>query len=245
MIVLGVFRSAPAALDPGLKWMFLGDSQTAGRATGTTESHRTAFDRIWDTKYPSNSATLYQNGVSGRDLPSTVTHYNGRPERLDRTMVWVQESGNQNFTGQDTAAAFKTTLMDFWRSVNTNTPSALKIYETAFSFGREAEAFRNWDTYNTALREAKTELASEGITLRIIETDEAIKDLQALLTPGDVWFQAGDANEYHYKGLGNLMVAMAGFKAMNISLTLADLADIAEVNDTNKNHCLTVYGGLP
>lgn len=249
-IVLGVFRTiVAAALDPGLLWGFWGDSQTAGRWTpGTnTENHSLAFKAIWDNKYPGNSVAVYSNGVSGRDLPTTITHYNGRDERLNRTMVWVQESGNINFTGQSTTAAFKTTFKDFWRSVNTNTPSAIKLYETAFSFGREAEGFpRNWTDWNTALREAVTELAGEGITVHIIETDAAIKALQLLTAATEVWFEANhpSTNEYHYRGLGNAMVAVAGFDALNIPLVLADLSGLNDVSAAEAQLLLDVKAGL-
>lgn len=249
---------AGQAVDPGTLWMFFGDSQTAGRWTSGTNTvnHGAAFKAIWDNKYPGNTVTVYSNGVSGRDLPTTITAYNdrttGTPNKSTATMVWVQESGNINFTGQSTTAAFKTTFKDFWRTVNTNTPNAVKLYETAFSFGRgpapivPAEDNRDWTDWNTALREAVTELAGEGITVRIIETDAAIKALQQLTPATEVWFERGHAsgNEFHYRGLGNAMVAVAGFDALNISLTLADLSGLNDVSNAEAQLLLDVKAGL-
>lgn len=255
-IVLGIKKNpvTPTVLDPGLNWVFLGDSQTAGRDTGEATSHVTAFCWIWQTMrangrlstgpalpYNGLPSDPYQNGFSGRSLPGTIAVYDAlTTERTGATMVWVQESGNQNFAGQATAEDFKATYLAFWRSVHATTPSAKKVYETAFSFGREATQYRNWDSYNVAKAEADAELALEGIDIITVETDAGVKALQAILTPADVWFQAGDANEYHYTKIGNTLVAVLGLKAMGISCILSDLADITGVSDTNKQHIIDV-----
>lgn len=248
-------RALPAnsPLDVGDKWMFLGDSQTSGRATGTTTGHAHAFCRIWETKFPSTGPDTpytsgfgtdpHVNGVSGRRLAVTAEYYDGRAERLTNTWLHVQESGSQG-DGQDTAENFKATYLAFWRQAALNTPNAIFTYESAFSFGREDEPGRNWDDWNVAMREANTELALEGTTVHVVETDAAIKALQTELTPGDVWFQEGEANEYHYEGLGNLMDAVMIFKTLGHTLTMADLADIAEISDAWKQITLDVAEAL-
>lgn len=190
------------------------------------------------TGFPTNP---YRDGESGRSLPGTIAVYDAlTTERTGATMVWVQESGNQNFAGQATAADFKATYLAFWRSVHATTPSAVKVYETAFSFGREATQYRNWDSYNEAKAEADAELALEGITIVTVKTDAGVKALQTILTPGDVWYQSGHNDAFHYNELGNTLVALLGLKALGISCILSDLADITGVSDTNKQHAIDV-----
>lgn len=266
MVLLGFFKGYRVTIDEGgggeeggpvdlgPKWMFLGDSQTLGRATGTCLSHPTAFCRIWQTKYTSGTpVNPYTNlgtdpfldGESGRSLLNTSGVYAQSSYRLSATMVWAQESGNQNWAGQLTSAEFSNTYKTFWRGVHQNTSAAVKLYETAFSFGRENDSFRNWGSYNTALLSANTELALEGINIRVIHTDLAIKQLQDMLTASAVWYQSGHGDAYHYNETGNLMVALAGYKALDYTITSADLADVVEVSNSNKLACLQVYAGLP
>lgn len=239
-------------MDPGDQRMYFGDSQTAGRWTvGTnTRNHATAFEAIWDNKYPGNSVSIYVDGVSGRDFPNTALAYedrdSGTPNNTTATMVWVQESGNQDFTGQSTPAAYKASVIAFWQGVHARTPNALKVHETAYSFGRTGFP-RDWTEWNTALREAVAELALEGIIVIIVETDAAIKALCLLIDPTEVWFEEGHPsnNEYHYRGLGNAAVAVAGYKAFRIPLTLADLVGLDDVSEAEAQLLLDVSEELP
>lgn len=246
-------------IDIGPRWMFLGDSQTAGRASGTAISHPSAFCRIWQTKFTSgtpvnpydnmgdNEANIpFVNGFSGRSLIGTSAVYAETNYRLSASMVWVQESGNQNYPSQVTTSAFANTYKNFWREVHQNTSAAIKMYETAFSFGRENDNFRNWDAYNTTMLSANAELESEGINIVVVHTDLAIKLLQDDLTASAVWYtSAHPTDAYHYNETGNLMVALAGYKALNYIVTSADLVDIVEVSDSNKLACLQIYEALP
>lgn len=254
--LLGVFRTrlsaAAQARELGAAWMFLGDSQTDGRATGATRSPVEAFCRIWQTKYPSTGPTTpftnlpsnpYKNGVSGRSLAESKTHYDGRAERTNRTWVHFQESGNQNLAGQATATAYGDTFDGFVTAIRANTASAVISTETAFSFGREAEAFRNWDTYNTELRARVATWAASSVIIPIAEVDRDIKLLGTSIGAANVWFQSGEVNEFHYRPAGNLMVALSKFKSLGYTITLADLADIptTEVSAAWQQACLDVY----
>ena len=261
-IVLGIKQNpvVPSVIDPGANWVFLGDSQTLGRASGPATSHASAICQIWQTMRANGRLSIgpatpysgfptnpFRDGLSGRSLADTIAAYED-PEndavRAAATMIWIQESGNQNWAGQTTAAAFKATYKANWQARHAERPTAVKVNETAFSFGREGEAFRNWDPYNVAMLEANTELAAEGINIIVVDTDAGVKALQAILTPGDVWYQSGHPDAYHYNELGNTLVAVLGLKALGITCILSDLADISGVSDTNKQHAIDVADSL-
>jgi hypothetical protein len=253
---IAAMRPPSILVDVRDRWMFMGDSQTGGRDVGAAKSHVTAFTAIWARKYPGKGpanpygglpTNPYQDGVSGRSLAGTITQYNSRPDRLTATWYHLQESGNQLGDGgsQDTPAKYKALYKAHAIQVEANSPGVVQTKETAFSFGR-TEAGRVWDAYNAATREAVAELkADRGITVRIVETDRDIKLLQALLTPAAVWFQRGEANEYHYRAPGNLMIALSTYKALGETVTLEDMADIVEVSDATKQKCLDVMGANP
>lgn len=227
----------------GLAWMFLGDSQTGGRAAGEVASHATAFKAIWDKSFPSQaSAAAHINGVSGRYLAQTNDYYSGRSDRTSRTWVHFQESGGQDGTGQRTAAEFGTTFEAFVREIKSQTPNAIISTETAFNFGRESEANRNWDTYNTVLRQKVTALAADGIKVYVAEVDRNVKALDAAVGARNVWFQSDESNAYHYKGLGNLLVALSIYDAMGFDVNALDLSGITSVTADQKAKCLEIIG---
>jgi hypothetical protein len=236
-----VIPRVPPPLEVGVKWGFWGDSQTGGRDTGIWKSHVEAWCTIWARKFPTKAPSNpingldtnpFRNGVSGRSLGGTRDHYNAAGARTDRDWVHAQESGGQN-TGdasQVTVEAFVLTYLNFWRGVHANTPNARKTYETAFSFGRESildpdYPFRDWTTRNAALVAANAILYQEGIEVLLVHTDFFIKAVQSELGAAALWFQSGEENEFHYRGLGNLVVACAICKALRIPLTQLDLAD--------------------
>lgn len=254
---IAAMRPPSVVVDVRNRWMFLGDSQTGGRDVGAVKSHVEALAMIWQTKYPNKGpvnpynglpTNPYRDGVSGRSLAGAIAQYNSRPERLTATWVHIQESGNQLGDGgsQDTPAKFKALVKAHAIQAEANSPGVVQTFETAFSFGRERDAGRNWNAYNGALREAKAELQAEnGINLRIVETDRDIKLLQAAITPAAVWFQAGEANEYHYRGPGNLMIALSMLKALGETVTMSDLSGITETTEAVKQACLDVIGVNP
>lgn len=227
----------------GLRWMFLGDSQTGGRARDEVTSHVTAFQAIWDRSFPAQAnAEAHINGESGRFLSATASHYAGRSDRGARTWVHFQESGGQSGSGQKTAAEFGATWEAFVRRIKAESPHALISTETAFSFGREGEAGRNWDSYNIVLRQKLDALAKEGIEVRLAEVDRNIKALNAAVGARNVWFQADESNRYHYKGLGNLMVALSIFDALGYDVKALDLSGVTSVTAADKAKCVEIIG---
>lgn len=259
MIVLGVFRTseAPQPVALGNKWMSVGDSHNFGYGSSTCLTPYHAFARIAQTRGISGIPTtpytnirtsaVYQDGVSGRSLAETLTHYNGRSERTDRTLVMFQESGNQNLTGQTTATAFGDTWDDFIDAILLNTPNAIIVYETAGSFRRgppwNSETYRAWPPYNDELR---VRIAARNLPNQIFlaETDRDIALLEDEIGVTNVWWQSNESNPYHYKSVGNLMIALSIFKALRYEdLTLADLADIGTgvVSEEWQQVCLDIY----
>lgn len=225
----------------GLAWMFLGDSQTGGRASGEVISHVTAFKAIWDKTYPSqNVPSPHADGVSGRFLSQTAAYYAEQSERTNRTWVHFQESGNQNGSGQATAAEFGTTFEAFVRQIRTQSPNAIISTETAFSFGRESDDNRNWDAYNTVLKQKVAALAADGIKVYVAEVDRNVKALDAAVGARNVWFQSDEGNAYHYKGLGNLLVALSIYDAMGYDVNALDLSGITSVTADHKAKCLEI-----
>jgi hypothetical protein len=227
--------------DVGLRWMFLGDSQTGGRASGEVLSHVTAFRAIWDRSFPDKAnEAVHVDGQSGRHLAATEDHYESRSERGDRTWVHFQESGGQDGAGQTSAAQFGVTFEAFVRKIKAQSPNAIISTETAFSFGRESESGRDWGPYNSVQRQKVEALAEDGIKVYVAEVDRDVKALDALVGAGNVWFQRDENNAYHYKGLGNLLVALSIYKALGYDVNALDLSGITSVSAADKAKCLEV-----
>jgi hypothetical protein len=166
-----------------------------------------AFNHIWsENELTPSSPTQTVSGVGGRTLAEAAAQYQSTSIA---TTPWVhtQESGGQG-TGQTTASEFGDTFEAFIAEIHSDWPDAIVTYETAFSFGREGEAGRNWGPYNEEMLARVATLESNGMSVIIVDTDKYIKLLQAALTPADVWYQAGQTNAYHYTALGNFMIAM-------------------------------------
>lgn len=202
---------APLALPDRQAWA--GDSQTGGRASDTpTAVHpRAAFQNIWTENSLGTIAFASGGvgwGVSGRSLQNTFAFLAG--ETLTGPLAFfIQESGDQNNDGQRSASEFAATLKAGIIALNTDYPGSVFLYETAFNFGRDAETWRNWDSYNAILSTAVSELASEeGIALHVAPVAAVIQELDTLIDPGLVWYQEGETNAYHYTGIGNFAVAM-------------------------------------
>jgi hypothetical protein len=248
-------------MDVGPKWAFFGDSQTSGRESDETKSPIDVWARVWETKYPSVGPATpytdgldsdpYRNGVSGRSLFNTGTMYDGRDALQKGSFTWVhfQESGDQNHTGQVTVGSYGATFDRIVGSMRLASPLALISTETAFSFGRgttpisPSETFRDWAAYNVELRARVATWAGSGVTIPIAEVDRDILLLGSSIGSNNVWFQRGDANEFHYKAVGNLMVALSMFKALRYRISMSDLADIptGQVSSLWKQACLDVY----
>ncbi len=221
--------------------MLLGDSQTGGRASGEVISHVTAFRAIWDRSFPTlANESAYINGESGRRLQATADHYAARSDRGNMTWVHFQESGGQDGGGQSTAAEFGVTWEAFVRRIHAESPNAVISTETAFSFGRESTAGRDWGPYNVVLREKAALLAQQGITVIVAEVDRNIKALGTDIGAQNVWFQSSEPNAYHYKGAGNLMVALTIFDALGYDVNRLDLGGITSVSTEWKAKCLEI-----
>lgn len=247
-------QSAPAI---GGLWGFLGDSHNFGYGTGTCLTPGHAFARIWETRFPSDgpttpytnfrTANVYQNGESGRSLAGTRAHYDAWSGRTTRTFLSLQESGSQG-AGQTTPTEFGDTLDDFIDAILLNTSAIMFVMEDAFNFhrgvGEEFEtAGREWAAHNAEMR-ARIAARNLPNQLFICETDRDIKLLEAEIGQGNVWIQPGDANPYHYKSPGNLMISLGHYKALGINdITLADLAGIGTdvVSEPWQQVCLDIY----
>lgn len=203
--------------------VFGGDSQTGGRefSIPSAVSHAVAFSNIWNENSLTPVTYSLVNGVSGRILSNTfATVTSGISGDSISGPVWFhfQESGGQSGT-QSTAAGFATVLYDGILALATAYPGSVFTYETAFSFGREATAGRDWHPYNDELPAVVAALAIEGITLHIVPVCEIIEYFETQTSPVNVWFQAGHPQNYHFTGAGNFAIAMAIFKKLNYDIT--------------------------
>jgi hypothetical protein len=245
--------------------MFLGDSQTSGRAAaGTTLSHVHAFCKVAadnpEVGFPANPYTglnsnPFRNGDGGRSLAGTRAYYDtrttGTVNITNLSMLWFQESGNQLGDGgsQDTPAKYKAQIKAWCIAAKANSAAVVIVIETAFSFGREAESGRDWTLYNVALYEAQAELLSEnGITIYIIDVDTHVKNLQTLLGGDDaakaiVWYPSTDTQRaYHYTEVGNALIGIAGMKRLGRNIGALNLAGLDAVSTDHKTAILTVLG---
>jgi hypothetical protein len=224
-------------------WGFFGDSQTDGRETETTAiNHWTCFKIMWEASYSAASIDSHSlNGESGRGLAATITHLLSR-SFAGTPWIHVQESGNQSTTGQTTAGAFGTTFYDGMVDINDQWPGCFISYETAYSFSdaRKAEPYRNWDTYNTELRAQIAALAGVGVTVHLVESEQWILALVAELGYNTVCFADGDANAYHYQGIGNFMIALAMFHAFGYDVSALDHSGI-NLNSTHKSTAVGLF----
>lgn len=230
LFICVLFISTPAysAVDVGDDWGFYGDSQTDDEAADSPR---------WITMIAPDSVSSYWNGgLSASALTYGIDRYEAYTDNGDLTWVHFQESGNQNYTSQNTASAFGDTFDDAVESIETNSPNAIISYETAFSFGREAESYRDWTTYNTELRDRIDDFEAAGTTVILVETDANIKALQTEISDaGEVWCQSDEGCAYHYKDLGNLMVALSVWSALGYTESDLDLTD-SEITALDSDH---------
>ena len=227
-----------------------GDSQTSGRAGGATNSPADVLSLIWSASSLTPSVTINDYGVGGRSLAGTASSFDS-VSPANPSWIHFQESGNQAHTGQTTPAEFGTTFETFVTNIDTTLSNANTVIstETAFSFGREGSANRNWDAYNTQLLNSVATLASSGITVYVANVDANIKALGVhsdVTGAGDVWFQNGEANAYHYTSLGNLMVALSMLDALRYDVDSLDLSTVpneGNITSLRKTACLDIIKG--
>lgn len=229
------------------------------RASGkVTTGMATPYNTITSGSNP------YVSGRSGESLAEHLAHYNGVSSgtKSNRTWIHFQESGNQDQDGQRTASEFGDTFDSKVTALRAGSPNALISTEDAFSFDRGNphtagggqgsyvnENFRAWGEsntgYNAKLRERVAYWATQGVTIPIAEVVRDIGLLQTARGKSAVWFCVyNETNFAHYKGPGNVMIALSRFKAFNYhDIELADLADIStdDCSTADKEACLEVY----
>lgn len=210
---------------PGAVLWFFGDSHTAGRSGGAvSNSPANAFLALWDKNIGGSRPSSVIDGTGGCSLSDSRDRYMNRENRSQASYFHFQESGNQNWPGQTTAAEFKVTFKDLMRLLSTESPQALLSYETAYSFQREHQDFRNWTDWNTVLFEAVDELKTEGIGVYLCDSDRAIKAYVARLGFSSVITDDGG----HFRENGNLLIALCMYKTLGADVSNFDLSDIPE-----------------
>lgn len=232
--------NGPVTIPAYARWY--GDSESGGREPEPTAVNPSTIFRIIAEDSGIWVPTDYDvDGASGRSLAGSFAAYQadtipGNP------MIWMQESGNQNLDGQRTASEFGATFQAAWEAIHTDWPLSLKLYETANSFRREAEAWRNWDPYNEELLSRIATLAGMGIDIRLLDVDARIKALVTELTYDVVCFPDGHANQFHFQGIGNFMIALEGFRAIGHSMGDLNHSGI-NLNSGHKSAAIAVITG--
>lgn len=233
----------PGPLALPANWLFYGDSQTDGRAPiPGSVNPVVVFRTIWAASGFDAPARVRIDGGSSRSLAGTATALrNGRVSGAP--WIHVQESGNQNQAGQRTPLEFGATFEAFWRAVDDRHSGALKTYETAHSFQRTGQAWRDWQTtanwaqwgysseaeaisYNAEMLRRIDILAADGIVVLPVYTAEYMDALIAQIPGGYQSIEAA-GHPYHYNGVGNFMVALAMFKALQIDINSLEFSAVA------------------
>lgn len=234
--------STPGPVSLPAYWGFYGDSQTAGPETEPTAvSPPVIFEIIWGDSGYAAPTSVTIDGVGGRWLAATRTAYEA-DSYAGTPWIHVQESGNQNQDGQRTASEWGDTFQSFMQAIATDYPGALITYETAYSFEREADAYRNWTSYNVELYSRVATLAGLGVDVIVVDTDTNIKALVTELTYDVVCFPDNATDAYHYQGIGNLMIALTMFDALGYDVTALDLSGV-NVLEAHKTAAIVVITG--
>ena len=228
-----------AAEDIGSVWGFYGDSQTAGRAP--TESSCSSSPECIENILGGSATDI--DGLSGRSLAGSHAAYDTSGSKASLTWVHFQESGNQDLDGQRTVSEWGATFESSITNIASDSSGAIISYETAFSFGREVESYRDWTDYNTQLYTSVAALSGSGITVFVADVDSAIKHLQSAYTPADVWYQAGDPNEYHYTALGNFQVAVVVLAALGYDLSSLSYSGVSDIDAGQRATAIAIASG--
>ena len=212
----------------GNYWLFYGDSETDGRASGIyANSQVTAFEAIWTSTFGAISRS-HTNGVGSTHLLDAISRYRTRSDRNLATFMHFQESGSQARPGQETATEFATSFESFVRRILVESPNAIISTETAYSFLSD----ERWVPYNNAMQAKIDMFAQEGTTIYVADVDKYIKELVAQTSFSSVVLP----DNIHYTELGNLMVAASIYDALGFDVTTLDLSGIpnTEVSAINK-----------
>lgn len=246
-------------------WGFYGDSHTAGRGDiPSSRSPSVVFRAIWDASGFDSPASVRVDGVGGRVLERTRLAFEG-DSFADTPWIHAQESGDQDNDGQRTPTEFGDTFEYFWRAVDERYPGSIKTYETAHSFRRLDEQWRDWQTtlnwqdwgylsreeaisYNAEMLRRIAILAEDDILVIPVYTAEYIDALIARIPGGYPGIE--DADAYHYNGVGNFMIALAKFKALGYDVNQLDFNAVAIHSDpatdaAYKNLCVVIINSVP
>lgn len=230
---------------------WLGDSQIRGRANGLTVSNGSAFAALW-TSTMSDPQTNTTWGIGGRSLLGHLAYIQSQwgtstVQRPGPEWVHWVETGEQNLDGQRTPAEYQTSVLTLCRWLKQKSPNCLISCETPFSFGRESEAYRNWSAYVPALYAARDILASEDITLHVVDNNGRILALCQKLGNPAVYYVPPDPRQYHFTDVGNLMTAMAIYWQLGYSVEDLDITPILNegyVSLAQYTACLDVFRGV-
>lgn len=223
----------------GDTWMFFGDSETAGPAdeSPTAVSQAVAFHNIWMGTFDNNVSLTVEGISGGASIQDTYDNYQQATGTVDATWINFQESGLhgpdsglQTTSGQDTAEEFGDTFEAFIREIAHNSPRATISVETAFTFVSN-DPDRDWTEYNAELKRRVAALANDGITVYVAEVAADIEALIASVGRNEVI----QSDDLHYTGLGNLMVALSIYDALNYPVADLELALIAD-SDVAPSH---------
>ncbi len=223
-------------------WLFLGDSQTAGRAPEVTvSSSAKAFENIYRATFVSHDPSVRISGVGGCTLFQSAGRYSARSNKSEMSLIHFQESGGQLKSGQRTVNEYLSTLQTVTATMQRESPNAVLSVETAYSFQREDEAGRDWAEYNRVLKNHVVELQSQGVPIVLSSVDHNIKALVEERGFNSVMMDDGA----HYRGVGNLMVALSVFEALGYDVLALNLDVIPEsdVSQGEKNICLQIITG--
>lgn len=229
------------AIELPVNWGFYGDSHTAGRGNiASSASPSRVFRNIWAASGFSTPVRVVTDGASGRTLANTRLAFED-DTYADTPWIHTQESGGQNSDGQRTPEEFGDTFEQYWREVDRLHPGSIKTYETAHSFLRIGEAYRDWQTtenwsdwgylsrneaisYNAEMLRRIAILAEDDIVVIPVYTAEYIDALIARIQGG--YPSIEDDGIYHYNGTGNFMIALAKFKALGYDVDDLDFSAV-------------------
>lgn len=226
-----------------------GDSHTAGRSVLTNAtSPSVALRAILAASGITAPSTYIVDGVGGRSLAGTVAALAATTVPSTSPGVFLQESGNQDQAGQRTPLEFGATVEAWARAMYVRFTNPFLTHETATSFQRIGEQWRDWETtarwadwgypnqaaaisYNAELIRRAALLANEGINIMVIRVAEFIAELISQI-PGGYSAIEEPSNPYHFDGVGNVGIALLRLKAFRYNPRDLDISTVVTHTNT-------------
>jgi hypothetical protein len=210
------------------------------------------FETIWNDTFAA-SVVADDNGVGGRELPSTHATYVGLSGIDTLTFINVQDSGGQSAAIID-PADYVAALEAFMDDVVIESPNAVLTVETAYSFEEASDSGRYWPLHNTAMRPAIATYKAAGLEVYVAEVDRNITELivqkraELGTTAGQeaVFGDTGMVLGNHFTGLGNLMVALSIFEGLGYDVSTLDLSGFptGDISVADKALCVSIIQGF-